>query len=114
MKKENSKKCSNPGPLGCKGGFNHLNSIFCDRQIKEAPLSKSEKTFEHLGSPQLSNMNHTILHTICSEWHVEHNFVVHTNLPCRQMTELTFLHLVFNMLNTIMSTGKEFKHGPKL
>jgi hypothetical protein len=75
--KENSRKCSNLGPLGCKGGFNHLISIFCDRQIKEVPLSKSEKTFDNLGSPQLSNMNHTILHTIYNEWHVEHNFVEH-------------------------------------
>jgi hypothetical protein len=39
------------------------------------PLSKSEKKFEHLRSPQLSNMNHTILYTLCNEWHVEHNYV---------------------------------------
>jgi len=37
------------------------------------PLSKSEKKFEHLGFPQLSNMNHTILYTLCNEWHVGHN-----------------------------------------
>jgi len=51
--------------------------FFCDGQIKEALLSKSEKKFEHLGSPQLSNMNHTILYTLCDEWHVERNFVRH-------------------------------------
>lgn len=39
------------------------------------PLSKSEFFFEHLGCPQLSNMNHTILYTLCNEWHVELKYV---------------------------------------
>jgi hypothetical protein len=39
------------------------------------PIIKKWIFFEHLGCPQLSNMNHTILYTLCNEWHVEHNYV---------------------------------------